>query len=267
MVRSRRQAKRIEAFEMHQMAFREGIAYLKEHYSSYVPIWDYYASLISKNIGSGVVFLDAGCGWRNNTVEGYLTEDIIAVGVDIDFEALKDNSTYKNLCCSTLENLPFKNNTFDMITTKCVLEHIEHPEVVFSEFSRVLKRRGRLIMVLPNLYNPAMLVGKLTPLWLHKKLMGAISKRYEEDIYSTYFRCNSVWSLDRMCKCAGFVKEELILKGDFALFISSKLLFHLWIVFDKITNNWFLKFTKMDICVCYRKVEVNQRINIKCANK
>ena len=51
------------------------------------------------------------------------------------------------------EELPFHEETFDLIYSTNVLEHVQHPEKVFSESLRVLKRGGFLQFVIPNYFS------------------------------------------------------------------------------------------------------------------
>lgn len=248
-----RQDERVEALNRCADTFDECIEHLKKCHLDYMPIDDHYVELIRKYVDNGSVLLDAGCGWMNSIIKR-LPQDIKIIGVDIDFGCLIDNVTHDNRLCSNLEKLPFKDNTFDMIISKFVFEHIENPEIVFREFSRVSKDEGYMIIVLPNIYNPIMLIGKFTPLYLHQKFMGKVSNAYEKDIYPTYFICNSVRILDKMLDRVGFTRKDLRLSGDFTLFMYSKILFGLWMIYDKMTNNRFLKFTKMNICICYKNI-------------
>jgi SAM-dependent methyltransferase len=52
--------------------------------------------------------------------------------------------------CSTL---PYDNASFDYIICVEGLEHIENPQQAISEFSRLLKREGHLILSTPNILN------------------------------------------------------------------------------------------------------------------
>lgn len=50
------------------------------------------------------------------------------------------------------DNLPFPDNSFDVIILSEVLEHLNfHPQNVFLEMARVLKKKGRVIITTPNL--------------------------------------------------------------------------------------------------------------------
>lgn len=46
--------------------------------------------------------------------------------------------------------LPFKSNSFDLVFSNCVLEHIKGDEKVLAEIGRCLKPGGSLIMTFPN---------------------------------------------------------------------------------------------------------------------
>lgn len=52
------------------------------------------------------------------------------------------------------EALPFKSNSFDVITSYDVFEHVEDVEKVIRECRRVLKPQGTLYAVFPPFYHP-----------------------------------------------------------------------------------------------------------------
>lgn len=51
------------------------------------------------------------------------------------------------------ENLPFEDNSFDLIYSTNVLEHVNNPKKVISESLRVLKKGGFLQFVIPNYFS------------------------------------------------------------------------------------------------------------------
>jgi ubiquinone/menaquinone biosynthesis C-methylase UbiE/GT2 family glycosyltransferase len=79
------------------------------------------------------------------------------IGVDLDknaIEAAKKNIQYDNIefVCASAINLPFDDNTFDVITSMETLEHIPekyHCDLI-NEFKRVLKPGGKFILSTPN---------------------------------------------------------------------------------------------------------------------
>jgi len=94
------------------------------------------------------VSLDVGCGG------GIIAEDLAAIsksttGVDISKASLetarehaKSNGLDINYLEAYAEELPFDDNTFDLITCCDVLEHVNDVEKVISEVSRVLRPGG-----------------------------------------------------------------------------------------------------------------------------
>lgn len=95
--------------------------------------------------------LEVGCGG------GILTEEIanmgfITTGIDPSEQSLtraekhaKDNSLKINYERGTGENLPFQDNSFDVVFCCDVLEHVYDLPKVISEISRVLKSEGIFI--------------------------------------------------------------------------------------------------------------------------
>lgn len=43
---------------------------------------------------------------------------------------------------ANVENLPFKNSTFDRVIVTCLLHHVDKPEIAMEEIKRVLKLEG-----------------------------------------------------------------------------------------------------------------------------
>ncbi|MDD3626093.1 MAG: class I SAM-dependent methyltransferase [bacterium] len=59
-----------------------------------------------------------------------------------------------NLFVANLFHLPFSDNTFDYIYSMGTIEHSENYKESFSEMSRVLKNNGRILVGVPNLFDP-----------------------------------------------------------------------------------------------------------------
>lgn len=54
--------------------------------------------------------------------------------------------------CENLERLTFDDNTFDLVVTQDVLEHVLNPELAFKEISRVLRPDGAHVFTVPYYY-------------------------------------------------------------------------------------------------------------------
>lgn len=84
----------------------------------------------------------------------YLTEllnlGIECIGIDA-CQAMLDEARKKlplsvELICATVENLPFPNKTFNLITACRVLSHVADLNAAMQELGRVTNRNGRLIV-------------------------------------------------------------------------------------------------------------------------
>ena len=81
--------------------------------------------------------LNVGCGGKK---DAYFFENII----NID---LLDYSEITNFIKCDAEEMPFEDESFDVVILIDMLEHTKHPFKVLEEISRVLKKEGYLITV------------------------------------------------------------------------------------------------------------------------
>ena len=93
--------------------------------------------------------LDLGCG-RGILLDRLATSfRTRGFGIDISRGTLKglqaDSLHPHQIACSEGENLPFRDNSFDLAVSLDVLEHVEAPEPVLAEMLRVLKPGGVLL--------------------------------------------------------------------------------------------------------------------------
>lgn len=73
---------------------------------------------------------------------------------EISNNLLTENGLSKDIIIKgRAEKLPFKDESFDLIYSTNVLEHVQNPEMVLKESLRVLKRGGYLQFVIPNYFS------------------------------------------------------------------------------------------------------------------
>ncbi len=87
-------------------------------------------------------------------------------GVDVDIEAAKQASNECDKKASVLlgdgTNLPFHDESFDVVTSFETLEHLHERTLFLSELKRVLKTNGLLVLSTPNAHYTRPVNGKPT---------------------------------------------------------------------------------------------------------
>ena len=98
---------------------------------------------------NGRVFVD-GCGV--GMYLGRLSKTAAqAVGLDIELErTLEAQQLAKQVVCGAGEKLPFAADTFDLILSNEVLEHVQDDAQAVREILRTLRPGGRLVLFVPN---------------------------------------------------------------------------------------------------------------------
>jgi ubiquinone/menaquinone biosynthesis C-methylase UbiE len=98
--------------------------------------------------------LDVGCGTGAITFDiAQITEGEV-IGVDIDSEKLKDAkkalSDVPNILLIEADatNLPFENDSFDLVVFTLVIMHIKDQQIALNEMARVTKRGGIVLATL-----------------------------------------------------------------------------------------------------------------------
>ena len=94
--------------------------------------------------------LDVGCG-RGDFSKGFKELGLLVSGLDViksQSEMLKDiEIKYANI---ENDKFPFNDETFDIIFSKSVIEHLRNPDNFIKEIHRLLKPGGRIIILTPD---------------------------------------------------------------------------------------------------------------------
>ena len=119
------------------------------------PITSYPDELIAHlcgrfNIKKGEKILDVGCG-RGDFLNAFKSYGLKVYGVDREPAGAKV-SVDVEIKYGDLEKsaFPFQDETFDVVFSKSVIEHLSDPELFISESRRVLKPGGRIITMVPD---------------------------------------------------------------------------------------------------------------------
>jgi 2-polyprenyl-3-methyl-5-hydroxy-6-metoxy-1,4-benzoquinol methylase len=127
---------------------------------------NYHASVLSsikfdlERVGCSAQgsMLDLGCGC-GTFVKVCRDDGLDAIGVDpgedlLEIAKLRNVGNY--VVEAVGESLPFKERSFDVITSNNVLEHVQNPRIVLRESFRVLKPGGILWLSFPDFWIPLM---------------------------------------------------------------------------------------------------------------
>ena len=120
---------------------------------------DRYARLLDEIVSVGEAWLEIGAGTRiHNSSYPPTPGDLGSrasrlVGIDFEIGHLRLNPMLTDRLGGSGNALPFRDETFSLISANMVLEHLERPEEFFREVGRVL-RPGDLLLLGADLVKP-----------------------------------------------------------------------------------------------------------------
>ena len=126
----------------------------KLKYSQYI-----YEEVLKDNCQSDYVWLDLGCGhqllppWRYEQEKSLVKKSKTIIGLDYDFHSLTNHRTIENKIRADISNLPFFEDSFDLITSNMVFEHLNRPEVQLREIYRIRDHRKCPVFSKRNVQN------------------------------------------------------------------------------------------------------------------
>lgn len=145
------------------------------------PLYDFIASIyrfyiikgslnsfIKKYAKPYALLLHTGCG--SGEVDKDLVKKYRIIACDISQTALEINIVDKDKVRADIFNLPFKDNTFDILYNLGVLEHFDKEEIfrMLTEFKRVIKKSGYIIIFIPPEYGLSVIFLKALKFFIKK---------------------------------------------------------------------------------------------------
>ncbi len=113
--------------------------------------WHALKNILKSEIEAGSVILDIGGydGYISHKLRGIFPHLKIAV-VDVDKSGLGiARECDLNAICASGLALPVGDNRIDVVLCLDIIEHIEEDYLLISEISRVLKKKGKIILTTP----------------------------------------------------------------------------------------------------------------------
>jgi SAM-dependent methyltransferase len=125
---------------------------------------------IGKNFNKGSSLLHAGCG--GGQVDGKINREFVITAVDNSSSALaayrRFNACVHSIVRADIRGLPFKNASFDGVYNLGVMEHFAEEEIlrILTEFRRVLRPGGKLVIFWPPSFGASVVFLKLVRFFL-----------------------------------------------------------------------------------------------------
>ncbi len=127
------------------------------------------------------------------------------VGLDPD-EVVMKNPHLHEAHVALGGDMPFEDETFDIIISDNVWEHVATPGNFLEEVRRVLKPGGLYLAKTPNKLHYVPLLAKLTPHWFHQ-FYNSLRGRSADDTFETHYKLNSRAAIFSHAKETGFVVD------------------------------------------------------------
>jgi ubiquinone/menaquinone biosynthesis C-methylase UbiE len=110
----------------------------------------FVSEIVSQIKGRPPRILDVGCGTGANLF--LLSKYGEVEGVDVSPDALNfcRERGFQHLRLGEAEKLPYEDESFDLVTAFDVVEHLDDDVAGLREFSRVLRKGGRVLLFVPT---------------------------------------------------------------------------------------------------------------------
>lgn len=140
-------------------------------------VLDYFYSFLDPNKKYNV--LDIGIG--SGTLTSYLSENknFKIIGLDLVRDVLEKvtkKRTNVPLVHGDIEDMPFKDESFDIVVHNQTLHHFPRREKALQEIKRVLKKDGLLLSIETNGWNPYVVYGHKAPWKKWKRFISSNQK-------------------------------------------------------------------------------------------
>lgn len=114
----------------------------------------YEAEVIVRGLRGSGRGLDLGCGDGSFASVLFPAADgMIWTGVEldeVDAELARGSGQYEEVYLTPAEDMPFADDSFDLVFSNCVLEHIEGLDSLLKHVGRILKPGGQFIFTVPS---------------------------------------------------------------------------------------------------------------------
>lgn len=214
----------------------------KKYLDRYYPGWNLansWHTLLHENVTRQVPVLEVGAGPCSYPSEYLSRMAGTLVGLDVD-PRVSENTSLSEAHVYDGHRFPFADNSFNVVVSRWLHEHIEDPAEHCAEVHRVLAPGGKYIFRTPNFLHYVSLAAWLTPHRLHVWLAPRLRDYDEDEIkpYPTYYRFNTRHRIRSILTRAGFVIQSLDVHEGYPSYgLASRLLFFPFMIYERIVNS------------------------------
>lgn len=172
---------------------------------------DVYESLVDKLVTPGCRWLDVGCGRDVFPTNRGLARELsrrsaTLVGVDPD-ATIQENPFVHMRVQAPLESFD-TTETFDVITARMVVEHVQDPEAFVGQLRRLCAPHGLAVIYTINKWAPVSMLSWLIPFSLHHPVKAMLWGTQEKDTFPVEYRMNTRRTLSSLMQRGGFREQH-----------------------------------------------------------
>ena len=168
-------------------------------YDSTIMFYNFVHALLKP----GMNLLDFGAGraeWyfdkvsvQRRRLRDFRDRGVRVTAADIEPAVLEHPASDEQVLMKPGERLQFDDNSFDVIVSDWVFEHVDNVDQVCGELQRITKPGGWICARTPNRFGYISLFTSLIPDRLHTAVLKYVQPgRLEEDEFPTVYKLNSV---------------------------------------------------------------------------
>ena len=108
---------------------------------------------ILKSFNRPITVADLGCGYEPRSLLNLMNkfpQITSASGIDLSISQAEFHPKIRIVEGNLNEPLPYPDNSFDLVFSMAVLEHLDNHELALTEAFRILKKDGTLLLTTPS---------------------------------------------------------------------------------------------------------------------
>lgn len=209
--------------------------------------WEILTNIILENLKNKPYWLDIGAGPNHLVIEQ--PGATFSIGTDIVFPDNVSPADLNPYCLSSIYAIPFRQFSFDFVTSRYTFEHLAEPMAALKEIDRILKPGGVCVIQTTNKHNPFLVLSRLIPFSLKKILIKTMFKDNPSGTFKTFYRINTPAAIPEKLgtlKLDSIILIEDILCHSKPLFFISFTWFSLMKLFgaNSLSNNMIIIYRK-----------------------